>query len=329
MKIFIGKSFILFASGFVLALILSIVFFQTRPQENTKPLISATSPAYSHLRPSSQTWDIGLQTTQELIPFRKSVEGKINEYKTKKHADEIAYYFRDLNNGPWFGINEDKEFNLASLFKVPTLMSYYHWAETNPDILQQKISFDGSTTNTSDNYFLTKPKEHLQKGKEYSIDDLINRMIIYSDNEAFRMLIEHADPGIIADPYNIVEMQIGTNGEEFTSTLREYAPFFRVLYNASYLNKDYSEKALTLLTKTDFKDGIAAGIPKNTEVAHKFGIRETPDGSKQLHECGIIYHKTYPYTLCIMTKGNDLKKLVAIINELSKTTYNEVENQTK
>jgi hypothetical protein len=38
----------------------------------------------------------------------------------------------------------------------------------------------------------------------------------------------------------------------------DYASFFRVLFNASYLNRKDSEKALALLTKVAFRDGLIA-----------------------------------------------------------------------
>jgi len=39
-------------------------------------------------------------------------------------------------------------------------------------------------------------------------------------------------------------------------SLKEYSSFFRILYNASYLTPSSSQFALSLLTKTDFTDGI-------------------------------------------------------------------------
>lgn len=39
-------------------------------------------------------------------------------------------------------------------------------------------------------------------------------------------------------------------------SLKEYSSFFRILYTASYLSPSSSQYALSLLTKTDFPDGI-------------------------------------------------------------------------
>ena len=45
----------------------------------------------------------------------------------------------------------------------------------------------------------------------------------------------------------------------------------------------------------------------------------------QLHDCGIIYHKSRPYLLCVMTYGKYFLKEVDIIKEISAIVYQEVD----
>ena len=94
-------------------------------------------------------------------------------------------------------------------------------------------------------------------------------------------------------------------------TVNELSLFFRVLYNATYLNRENSELALSLLTRTRFQKGIRAGIEdQNVVVASKFGERsydgpDRPKDDKELHDIGIVYLEENPYILCVMTKGTD------------------------
>src|SRR5207248_2823209 len=89
-----------------------------------------------------------------------------------------------------------------------------------------------------------------------------------------------------------------------------YSSFFRVLYNASYLTRDDSQKALALLAGVDYKDGLVAGVPASVPIAHKFGERETTgDTTKQLNDCGIVYYPSHPYLLCVMTRGDSMPVL--------------------
>lgn len=93
---------------------------------------------------------------------------------------------------------------------------------------------------------------------------------------------------------------------DYALSVKEYASFFRILYNASYLTRENSEMALKLLSESKFRGGLAGKIPSDIVIAHKFGEREMIDenGSSinQLHDCGIVYYTPYPYLICIMTR---------------------------
>ena len=53
--------------------------------------------------------------TEALRPFKaKLIEFTENLVK-EKQLSIVSIYFRDLNNGPWIGINEKEEFSPASL----------------------------------------------------------------------------------------------------------------------------------------------------------------------------------------------------------------------
>ncbi len=65
-------------------------------------------------------------------------------------------------------------------------------------------------------------------------------------------------------------------------------------------------------------------------VAHKFGERSFLDKkTKQLHDCGIVYHPAKPYVLCVMTRGDDFDKLSAVLRSVSALVYQEVDAQQK
>jgi len=72
-----------------------------------------------------------------------------------------------------------------------------------------------------------------------------------------------------------------------------------VLYNATYLDRDLSEKALELLANSNFKLGLRAGVSPTVTVADKYGERTAfdPQGNvqyRELHDCGIVYDQNGP-----------------------------------
>ena len=245
----------------------------------------------------------------------------INTVKSDSSADQVAVYYRDLSNGPWMGINEEDAFSPASLLKVPTLISALKYAETHPDYLYATIKYFTPGNSSQD----IMPEDTLMPGQTYSIKELLEHMIVYSDNQALFIIFQTLPIDLLNEVYYQLGIDISVNAkpdQEQIMSVREYASFFRILYNASYLNKDMSELALSILSKSEFNKGIKSGLPNGITVAHKFGERYFKEtNTRQLHDCGIVYLDDKPYILCIMTRGKDFTKLEDIIGTISKIIY--------
>lgn len=258
----------------------------------------------------------------ELRPFDHKVMTLIDGFKAAGDAADVAVYFRDLDNGPLFGLGTDAKFAPASLMKVPLMMAVLKEAEADPSLLPRMLRNDAPSPVLSDfNPPLLKPAE------EYSVDELLRAMIASSDNDAVVMLrtVVGDEPlNAVFRDFGLVIPEVRTADDNMT--VKEYATFFRVLYNASYLSKAMSQKALEYLSASEFKQALVAGVPPGTIVAHKFGERTFADSdTKQLHDCGIVYYRPQPYLACIMTRGDDFAKLSGVIREVSALIYAEVE----
>lgn len=255
--------------------------------------------------------------------LKTKLERFVHESKDNQKINHVSVYFRDLNNGPWFGYNEKEKFSPASLMKVPLLMAYLKLAENDKEILNKKliaVSFDSLADQN------IEPRKTIEAGKEYQVNDLLERMIIYSDNAAAQTLLNNNEN--VAKELDFIYNDLGFDllswdDEDYENymTVKEYSSFFRILYNSSYLNREMSEKALKLLTKTDYDAGLKAGVDKNILVAHKFGERVIFN-TKQLHDCGIVYQAENPYLLCVMTRGDDLGEMRELIKNISELFYN-------
>lgn len=261
------------------------------------------------------------------VKLKGSIQTMIDTAIDSHNVSFVSLYFRDLNNGPWIGINEKEKFSPASLLKVPLMMAYLKLAETNPALLNQKLTVkDYQETVVSQNI---APSQKVEVGKEYTVEELIDDMIEYSDNTAANTLISNIPSNDLDRIYTDFNLKTPTaESKENFMTVTEYSSFFRILYNSSYLNRAMSEKALKLLTKSQFTQGLAGLLPKNIEISHKFGEREI-NGAKQLHDCGIIYLNEKNYLLCVMTRGDDFKKMENTIASLSQNIFTSVNSFTK
>ena len=264
--------------------------------------------------------------SREFTPLKTVIQNVIDSKKTDDILIDISVYFRDLATGNWTGIGENKQYSPASLFKIPILIAYFKKAETDPSILQEQIQYQ--TNFPQDIPQIIKPVQTLTLGQFYAIDQLLKQMIVDSDNISEELLLSHLDMNYIQEVFS----DLGLNPSIFsenadTMSAKSFSLFFRILYNATYLNRVMSEKTLELLTRSNFTKGITAGLPKNIKIAHKFGERTYVSPTtktvivRQLHECGIIYIPNKPYLLCVMTKGTDYEKLEDIMKSISHGVY--------
>jgi beta-lactamase class A len=320
-KIIITSSLVLFS--FAAGIIISPYLFPETNQQITKEIRKNYN--YKYINPLLECENSTISQDRNLTSLKKSIEFIINQEISQNKISFASVYYRDLNNGPWFGINDNEYFSPASLIKVPVMITYFKEAEKDPSILTKKIInnkiFDYSQQNVT-------PTQILEQDKEYTIEDLISRMIVYSDNAAYELLLDNIDNIKIFDVYKDLDVDISKAEQDPNGniiTVKDYASFFRILFNASYLNQDMSEKALNLLSKSQYYKGLVAGVPENITIAHKFGERQfLPSKEKQLHDCGIVYLPKKPYLICIMSRSTDFDKAASFIKEVSKTIYNNV-----
>jgi beta-lactamase class A len=267
-------------------------------------------------------------TFRELRPFKDKVQHAVDAHLAGKEARSISVYFRDLKNGPWFGVNEAGRFTPSSMMKVPLMMVILKRAEQDPSLLQTKIRYDGRQDMSQ--YQSFRPKDGLRAGSWYTVDDLIFRMIAYSDNNATRLLAGGDGEARVAALLAELGIPYEAGQAEDFITVRHYTSFFRVLFNASYLNHEMSEKALGYLARSTFEEGIRGGLPEGVTVASKFGEHSRPAAGGdeyQLNELGIVYYPDHPYLLGISTKGPSPGSLPRVIRDISKVIYNEVDGQ--
>lgn len=260
--------------------------------------------------------------SKEFMGLEENLNDYIGQLISDNKVTAVSVYSRDLNNGPWFGVNEKAAFAPSSLLKLPVMMAYYKKAELDPSILSKKISYSTDPVGLMPQNFL--PQAPLEKGKTYTVEQLIEQMIKGSDNVALGLLEENIE-GKDIDKVTL-DLGIPTANDKTPDNymnVRDYAALYRVLFNASYLTRSYSEKALELLSQAEFKQGLIDSLPKNITVAHKFGERYFPDGTKQLHDCGIVYYPNHPYLICVMTKGSDFNILSGVIQQVSSQVYKE------
>ena len=259
------------------------------------------------------------QTASFSQTLQDKITSRINQAKQSGDIANASVYYRELNGVARFSVNGTMASEPASLLKVPLALSIHRKIESQPDFLQRKVVMNIPEQNTGEHFVAPNAA---QAGKEYSVAQLLDLSLIDSDNNATDLLITQLSDSELRNSYTDLGIQVPVdNPTNYTMDVEAYASFFRILYNASYLTRADSEAFLSDLSHSTFTQGLVAGVPNGTTVSHKFGEFSAPDGSKQLHDCGIVYRTGNPYLLCIMTQGNDFDKLANTIAAISKVVW--------
>lgn len=316
-KIFVFSVFIV---GLITGLFLSIL-------KNEKPVESSELRLGGKFTNPLLECEISGDTiASKKIDFTPKLNDFVNDINKKYQISDMSIYFRDLNNGPIVGINQNISFSPASLLKVPVLISYLKWSEDDQSIMEKKIIYSEKiNVGFSQEY---APTVDLEIGKTYSIKELIEIMIKYSNNEALIVLHRELPKNYQEELYTLLGVDpklIYSPTEKLT--VRQYSIFFRILFNASFISRKNSEYALDILSQTSFTKGLRAGVPDGINVSHKFGERKIENDKQQFHDCGIVYYPNHPYLLCVMTRGQYVTDLISVLRQTSEFVYKEMDKQ--
>lgn len=257
-------------------------------------------------------------------PFQKELETLVKESKANGNAINISIYFQALNSGQTYGIDEERYYAPASMMKAADMMHIFKMAEDDPTIMDQKIEIHKKRISLLG-------ESRLKDGESYSVMRVLAEMILESDNQAMFALQNHfRNDQLWSSVFRELGQEIDFRADNLKSlNPKMYSTIFKALYNGTYLNTEWSDKALKLLASTSFGDGIVRGVNDTSVViANKFGFREW-SRSFQFHETAIVYLDGMPYVLSVMTEGLDANKLTKIIADVSSIVYKSCQAELK
>jgi beta-lactamase class A len=167
-------------------------------------------------------------------------------------------------------------------------------------------------------------------GQTMPVLELVDRMITWSSNLATNLLIEK----VKAENVNALMRELGANdtevrrgvedakafqaGQNNTTTAYDLMLLLRLIAENRFLNRRACEKLVEILSAQRFNQGIPAGLPAATRVAHKTG-----EIAKHNHDAAIVYLPgRKPYVIVVLTKGlAEQKRSNRLIADISRTVY--------
>ena len=235
-------------------------------------------------------------------PLREGIEKYL-----KENDLDVSVYVENLNNGANFGINEDQGTFPASINKIPVAILILQQAEQKKLDLSQKVRTPSG---------------------EMSIQELLEKMLRDSDNDAFQTLSQYLELKDLKKIFNYYGLDFygaydpsKTGGNQSLLSAQQFSNVFSSLYFSTVLQQQDSEYVLSLLANTSFNLKLEAELPEQVKLAHKYGSYYVGD-SKLFHDCGIIYDPELRIAYCIMTRGLQEEKAIKVVSTILNTIYN-------
>lgn len=262
------------------------------------------NPKYELLNPARK-----FVKQENLIVNFQPLRDELKKFEGNKN---ISIYFEYLNTGANISVNKDAEFWPASLLKVPVAMAVAKKVERGEWRWDNKLVLMASDKDEKFGTLYNEPT-----GSTYTIEELVKRVLVDSDNTANFILVRNLEESEIIGVYD----HIGLKDFFYASGsigAKKYSVIFRALYNSSYLSEQNSQKLLGYLSQTQFKNYIQNALPQDVIFSHKIG----EDIEKGVYlDSGIVYLKNRPYVLTVMINLKDETEAEGMMKEISGHVY--------
>lgn len=240
------------------------------------------------------------------LPLRNELEQAVMPY-----GETFGFYFEYLPTGTSIGVNEDGKFHAASLFKVPLVMAHFRYNERTGETDEREITIEEKHL---DSRFGNLWKRGA--GEKIILSEAVKLAITESDNTAIHIVSEYLEQEDIGAVYEGLDMDYNIEDDNPLITARGFSSVLKALFFSSVLTKENSEKLLSLLSQTRFKDMLPSGVGTGVRVAHKIGQFDM----NTYMDCGIVYIPKRPYVLCMVSVSDEETAKIRM-KELSKKVY--------
>lgn len=238
--------------------------------------------------------------------------------KTSGAEVGVAWRPLDARSGEAILINPDLSVHAASTMKVPVMIELFRQVELGQRNLDDTVVVTNQFTSIQDGspYTLSATEDsdgeiYKALGSRLSFRQLVEASIVVSSNLATNILIEHLGASNVQATIdrmgaNGVKVLRGVEdqkafdaGKNNTTTARGLLVLFEAIGKGTAVSPAASKMMVEILSRQQSNEGIPAGLPEGTKVAHKTGWI-----TRIRHDAGLVYGPR-PYVLVVLTRGID------------------------
>jgi beta-lactamase class A len=268
-------------------------------------------------------------------PKFQSIQQRIEE-----SGADVGAAFATLDGKSTWSFHDGEVFHAASTMKIPVMIELFHQARQGKLKLDDTLPIKNEFHSLVDaSIFTLDPKDdseaelYKSEGQTRSLSQLCELMITVSSNLATNLLIDKLGVANIratvhslhADGMNVLrgveDNKAYEKGLNNTTTARGLLTLLEAIATGRAVDQEASRQMIAILQRQTFNEGIPAGLPASTRVAHKTG--ELP----KLHHDAAIVFAPRPFVLVILVRGMaERKDSAALMADIARSIYQSTES---
>jgi beta-lactamase class A len=257
------------------------------------------------------------------------------EERIRKSGADVAIAFRTLDGHVAYAVRNEESFHAASTMKIPVMIELFHQAQQARLKLDDALLVQNQFHSLADGsiYSLdpaddSEAELYKAAGETRSLSQLSELMITASSNLATNLLIEKLGVDNIratlhtlgADGMNVLrgveDNKAFLKGLNNTTTARALQQLMEAIAHGEAVDQQSCRQMIEILERQKFNEGIPAGLPAGTRVAHKTG-----EITKIHHDAAIVFAPK-PFVLVILVRGlAETKDSAALMADITRQLY--------
>lgn len=225
----------------------------------------------------------------------------------------VGLYVRNLATGVGAGVNADRKFAAASLYKIPVLVEVFKQQRL------KRFGWDDELTIGPQHWTDGSGVLQARVGQSLRIGELLRLMIAESDNIAANMLVDLVGPANVNQTVASLGLRTTHVVDRFrenaqpTTSAEDMGRLLELIGSGRLVDAGTSEEAVRLLESPQAQSWLADGLPAWGKLAHKWG-----DVPNARHDAGIVFTPRNQIVVVVLTENGGATNSADLIRSVGR-----------